>query len=298
MNKPLPPMTQAPDPNPKKPKLVCPPGAVDSHIHLFGPATEYPFDPGSKYTSADALPETNIALQDRLGLSMAVVVSGGGYGPSTRHLTDVLRRFPDRFRGVALLPTDVTQEELARLDKLGVRGARFVSPNHGGNLPRLSADMAARIADFGWHAQFYPHGTELIDYADELLKMPATIVLDHFACIPPEGGVEQPAFRKLLDMLDTGKVWVKLSGPMRCTREEPPYPSLTPMARALVKHNPDRLVWGSDWPHVNMNNRTMPNDGDLIDMLLDWVEDETVRNRILADNPAILYDLKRAVEAV
>ncbi|WP_229729389.1 amidohydrolase family protein [Agaricicola taiwanensis] len=293
MNTHVPPLTPPPDPNPKTPRLVCPPGAVDCHIHLFGPADRYPFDPGSKYTSADALPETHIAMQDKFGLSMAVVVSGGGYGPNTRHLTDVLERFPDRFRGVALLPSDVTTEEIARLDRLGVRGARFVSPNHGGHMPRLSADMAARIADFGWHVQFYPHGTELVDYADELLKMPGTIVLDHFACIPAEGGTEQPAFRKLLEILDTGRVWVKLSGPMRCSRQEPPYSNVTPMARALVRHSPERLVWGSDWPHVNMTGRTMPNDGDLIDMLLDWVEDEDVRNRILVDNPAELYGLNR-----
>ena len=126
-----PPLTPPPDPNPRKPRLVCPPGSVDCQVHLFGPAADYPFDPGSRYISEDALPETNIALQDALGLSHAIIVSGGGYGMDTKHLEDTLRRFPDRFRGVALLPPETTQAEMARLHGLGVRGLRFVSPAHG-----------------------------------------------------------------------------------------------------------------------------------------------------------------------
>ena len=121
----MPPLTQPPDPNPRKPTLQCPPGAVDTHIHLFGPAAKYPFDPGSRYISNDMLPETNLALQDTLGLSRAIVISGGGYGVSYRHLADVLVAFPDRFRGVALLPPQTSAAEIAQLDRLGVRGARF-----------------------------------------------------------------------------------------------------------------------------------------------------------------------------
>jgi predicted TIM-barrel fold metal-dependent hydrolase len=288
----MPPLTPPPDAHPRKPKLKVPPGAVDTHIHLFGPASHYPFHADSKYVSRDILPEHAMALQDTLGLSLSVVVSGGGYGRSYQHLADVLRRFPGRFRGVALLPEQITRDEIAMLDKLGVRGARFVSPQHGTHFPLLSSShLLGLVVEAGWHIQFYPHRTDLADFKDQLLSLKADIVLDHFAHVAAEGGTDQPAFRCLLDMLDSGRVWVKLSGPMRCTLEEPPYPSVTPLAQALVRHAPDRLVWGSDWPHVNMTGRTMPNDGDLIDLLLAWAPDETARRKILVDNPAKLYRL-------
>lgn len=287
----MPPLTPPPDRHPKRPKLVCPPGAVDCQVHLFGPAAEYPFDPGSKYISEDALPEDSIAMQDALGLSYAIIVSGGGYGMDTRHLEDTLRRFPDRFRGVALLPPGTTQAEMARLHALGVRGLRFVSPHHGAHLPHLSETMAAMAAELGWVVQFYPSTEDLDAFADRLMALPGPVVLDHFGAVPAAGGVDQPAFKTMLRMLDSGRVWVRLSGPMRCTKEDFPYPSVAPMARALVAHAPERLVWGSDWPHVNMQGRVMPNDGDLLDQMLDWAPEEAVRNRILSDNARALYDL-------
>ena len=287
-----PPLTQPPDPHPRRPRTPAPAGAIDCHVHLFGPASRYPFHPGSRYTSADALPETQIALQDTLGLAGAVVVSGGGYGQETRHLEEVLERFPDRFRGVALLPNDVTKAHIARLDRLGVRGARFVSAGHHGALPRLSARVAHLVAEFGWHVQFYPAGDDLLAHEEQLLSLPVPVVLDHFAAIPAAGGVGQPAFACLLRLLETGRVWVKLSGPMRCDPGEFPYASVTPMAQALVQHAPQRLLWGSDWPHVNMNGRQMPNDGDLFDLLSEWVPDAQTRERILVDHPREVYGFK------
>lgn len=284
-----PPLTQPPDPHPRRPRTPCPPGAIDCHVHLFGPAARHPFHPDSRYTSLDALPETNIALQDTLGLAAAVVVSGGGYGRSYAHLVEVLERFPDRFRGVALLPDDVTLADLRRLDALGVRGARFVSPGHRGDLPRLSKPMAELAAEVGWHVQFYPHGDDLLTAADALLALPNDVVLDHFAAVPAAGGVDQPAFQQLLRLLDTGRFWVKISGPMRCTPQDYPYPAVAPIARALAERFPQRLLWGTDWPHVNMNGRLMPNDGDLFDLLAQWVPDEAVRRRILVDNPRQVY---------
>ncbi|CAN5542186.1 amidohydrolase family protein [soil metagenome] len=284
-----PPPTQPPDPHTKVPQLRVPAGAIDCHVHLFGPAARYPFHPGSKYSSADALPQTQIAMQDTLGLAGAVVVSGGGYGRTTQHLEDVLTAFPGRFRGVALLPEEVTPADIERLDKLGVRGARFVSEGHRGALPRLSARIAAMVAEFGWHVQFYPAHDDLVAHADALLALGNDVVLDHFACLRASGGTTQPGFTRLLQMLDTGKVWVKLSGPMRCADGDFPYAQLTPMAQALAAHAPERCVWGSDWPHVNMNGRDRPNDGDLLDLLGEWVPDEAARHNILVDNPRRLY---------
>lgn len=282
--------TQPPDPHPRKPRTPCPPGAIDCHMHLFGPAALYPFNPRSRYISADALPETHIALQDTLGLGGAVVVSGGGYGTDYRHLVHVLEAHPDRFRGVALLADSVTPAEIERLDRLGVRGVRFVSPWHSGATPYISPTVAAKAHEFGWHVQFYPGRGDLEQHVEALLALPnEIIVLDHFGTLEAERGVDQAAFATLLGLLDTGRVWVKLSGPMRCSDLDYPYEDVAPIARALVAHAPERLIWGTDWPHVNLNNRGMPNDGDLFDLLAEWAPDEGVRKRILVDNPRLLF---------
>ncbi|XAH25171.1 amidohydrolase family protein [Xylophilus sp. GW821-FHT01B05] len=285
----MPTLTPAPDGRPRKPAFLLPPGAIDSHFHAFGPPEKYPFHPQSKYTSERSSIDEYFHLQTALGLSRGVFVSGGGYGPDFRYLADTLRIHSDRLRGVALLPENVSTADLKQLDSTGVRGARFASPAHGGVMPVFSKKVARLVADFNWHIQYYPHASDFIDMIPKLMDLPNIIVLDHFASIPAAGGVGQPAFKMLLKMLDTGRVWVKLSGPMRCTEKEPPYRDLTPIARALVAHAPDRLVWGSDWPHVNMNGRTMPNDGDLLDELADWIPDENQRNKVLVENPSRLY---------
>jgi predicted TIM-barrel fold metal-dependent hydrolase len=282
-------LTAGPDPHPRKPKLKAPPGACDTHIHLFGPAEKYPFASDSPYTSREALPETFIALQNTLGMSTAVIVSPGGYGRDYSLLADVLAKYPDRFRGIALLRDDTPTSEIARLTRLGVRGMRMMSARRGQHVPNYSKEIAARVHEHGWHIQFYPHGTDIVEYADKLLALPNAIVLDHFASIPAAGGVDQPAVKAVLKMLDSGRVWLKLSGPMRCTAEPPPYPSVTPLAHVFVKHAPERMVWGSDWPHVNLDGMVMPNDGDLLDLLAEWVPDSKVRNRILTQNPKALY---------
>jgi predicted TIM-barrel fold metal-dependent hydrolase len=285
----MPKLTGGPDSQPRKPKLKAPPGACDTHIHLFGPAAKYPFAPDSPYTAHDALPETFFGLQDKLGMSTAVIVSPGGYGRNYSLLADVLAKHPERFRGIALLRDDTPSSEMARLTKLGVRGMRMMSHARGQHVPNYDPKIAARVHEHGWHIQFYPHGTDITEYADKLLALPNPVVLDHFASIPAAGGVDQPAVKAVLKMLDSGKVWLKLSGPMRCTTEPPPYPSVTPLAHLFVKHAPERMVWGSDWPHVNLEGMTMPNDGDLLDLMLDWVPDSAVRNRILTQNANALY---------
>ena len=282
-------LTQGPDPHPRKPKLKVPPGACDAHIHLFGPSDKYPFADISPYTSRDALPEDLFALQDVLGLSTAVIVSPGGYSRDTTMLTDVLTKHPKRFRGIALMPDEASPAEFARLGKLGVRGLRMMSTRRGPHVPHLDPANAARAHEHGWHVQFYPEGTDIVEYADKLLALPNDIVLDHFASIPAAGGVDQPAVKAVLRMLDTGRVWLKLSGPMRCTPGDFPYAPVTALAQVFVTHAPQRMVWGSDWPHVNLNDRKMPNDGDLLDLLAEWVPDETLRNRILVQNANELY---------
>ena len=279
-------LTKPPNPNPRKPSLALPPGACDCHFHLFGPATRYRFDPQSPYVTADALPETYFELQKAVGLERGVVVSGGAYGRDYTHLADTLARFPDRLRGIVLPREDLGDAEIRRLAALGVRGMRFISERRHGKLPRLDPALARRAFDAaGWQVHFYPRG-DLAEIAPQLLALPNTIVLDHFGGIDVDAGEDESL---LLKVLDTGRVWVKLSGPMRCTREEYPYARVTPLARRLVAHAPERLIWGSDWPHVNMNEREMPDDGDLVDLVAAWIPAEWERQKILAENPALLF---------
>lgn len=287
-------LTPPPDPHLKPARLKLPRGTVDCHMHLFGPTSRYPLAEGAKYSSLDALPETYIKLMDAYGISMAVFVPASPHGTDPSHLIDVLKQYPDRFIGVALLDPDVTDDEIALLDKLGVRGARFQSAAHGSKLPGLSIETAAKIHEFGWHAQLYPNGTEIIELEPLIAQVPNTIVFDHFGSVPVKGGMDQAAFKTLLRLIDTGRVWVKLSRPMQITDEGPPYTSVTPVARALVKHAPERMLWATDWPHVGLLNKPMPNDGDLVDLLLEWIPDEKTRNRILVDNPNELYKLNGA----
>ena len=218
-----------------------------------------------------------------------VIISGGAYGRNTTHLADTLTRFPERFRGIALIPDDLSDAEFVRLSKLGVRGMRVFSASRGGVLPTIADAISARAHEHGWHVQFYPHGADITEFADRLLALPNKIVLDHFASVKAEGGLEQPGFKTLLRLLDSGKVWIKLSGPMRCASGDIPYPAVTPMARALVAHRPDRLVFGTDWPHVNMDGRNVPNDGDLVDLIPEWIENAAAQRQILVDNPRKLY---------
>lgn len=278
-----------PDAHPTIPRLKAPPGAIDAHHHLFGPSDLWPVVADTAYLPADALPETVIALHERLGLAGGVLVSGGAYGRDPSHMADVMRRFPGYFRGIMVPPDTMAHETIAELDGLGVRGVRFSAHHRGTHLAPILPDLAARIAEHGWHVQFYAGRGNLHEHADRLLALPNTLVVDHFGTIDPAAGLDQPAFRALLRMLDTGRVWAKLSGPMRASDQDPPYRDLLPFAHALVRHAPERLVWGTDWPHISMWDQAMPNDADLLDLLLDQVPDEATRDRILVDNPRALY---------
>jgi 2-pyrone-4,6-dicarboxylate lactonase len=284
---------QPPDPNPRTPRFAMPDMAWDCHIHLFGPANQFPFEAHSPYVSEDALPEDYLRMQKVLGLKRAVIVSAGGYGKDYRHLESVLTRFGERFRGVMLPRDDLTLAEVDKLDRLGVRAIRmFAGPagHEWSHLPQINPRLAALVHEAGWHVQYQSLTRgHLVHVADQLLAMPTPVVLDHCGAFDPAQGLDQPAFATLLRMLDSGKVWLKLSGPMRCSDEDFPYAPMLPFARILLRHAPERLVWGSDWPHVQMNGRRMPNDGDLLDLFAEWVPDAATRLRILVGNPLTLY---------
>ncbi len=284
--------------HPRTPQFALPPGSVDCHMHLFGPYDRYPPVPESKYITADCLPEDFIAMMDRFGIAMGVFVPASPHGTDPTHLIDVLREYPDRFIGIAILGEDADRAAIARLDALGVKGARFQSATHGSVLPALSIETARRIHDFGWHVELYPHGTEIADMEEIVASLPNKVVFDHFGSIPASAGIDHPAFAALLRMLDSGKVWVKLSRPGQIATEGMPHPSVTPIARALIAHAPERMLWGSDWPHVGETPDSMPDDGVLLDVLADWAPDEAVRTRILVDNPDEFFALDGAARRV
>jgi len=289
-------LTPPPVPNPRTPTLKLPHGTVDCHMHLFD--TRYPSPPDAKYVSADALPQTYIDIMDRFGIAMGVFIPASPHGTNPAHLVDVLRDYPDRFIGVAILGS-ANEEEIRKLDKAGVKGARFQSAAHGSKLPGFSAETAAKIHEFGWHAQLYPNGTEIIELEPLVMKLPNRVVFDHFASIPmDEAGLDQPAVKALFRLLDTGRVWVKLSRPDQISKKGKPWAASTTLAQALVKHAPERCLWGTDWPHVGQVNLPMPDDGDLVDLLLEWIPDEATRNRVLVDNPDEFYKLNGAAKRV
>ncbi len=291
----MPIMSNPPDPDPVTPRIVCPPGACDSHIHVFGPVSRYPFTAKAAYHSPDALPETYIALQKVLGLERAVIIHPTALGPDHARTLDAMAAYPERFRGVAVPAPDTPDAELQRMHKLGMRGIRVAMVKHYPNAQGLEGDLIKRAAGLGWHTQFLIDGEMLPDVEKKLMALPGDVVIDHMGRIPAQHGTGHPGFQTLLRMLGTGKVWVKLSGPMRFSASDRmPYADTLPFAKALVACNPERLVWGSDWPHINYNTGQMPNDGPLIDMLLDWVPDAARRKRILVDNPCKLYDFPPA----
>jgi predicted TIM-barrel fold metal-dependent hydrolase len=283
-------LTPPPDPSPKTPKINIPKGAWDCHFHLFGPTHLYPFDPASPYVSDDRLPETFFDLQKTLGFEKGVLISGGGYGRDTKHLVDTLTHHSNRLRGIIWANDDIENQKIAELNQIGVRGIRFISEKRHGGLPVFSKQLSIKVFEQAqWQVHFYPCA-DLMEYASRLLEIPNPVVLDHFAHLDPREGLDHLNFKTLLKMIDSGKVWVKLSGPMRSSHLSYPYQDINPYAKALIEYAPERMIWGSDWPHVNMRNQFMPNDGDLVDLLGTWTRNSQQVEQILVKNPTQLFD--------
>lgn len=279
-----------PDPHPPR-RWVPPAGATDAHCHVFGPADRFPFSPDRTYTPPDAGIDAFEALQDRLGLSRAVFVQASCHGTDNAAMVDALRRGGGRYAGVAMLDPAVTDADIGALHDAGVRGTRFNFVEHLGGAPDLDVfwDVVERVRPFGWHVVLHFDARDLPRHADLLDRMPCPYVIDHMARVPATDGVDQEPFRALLALLADDRAWVKISGAERLTADgPPPYDDVVPFARALVAAAPDRVLWGTDWPHPNV--RHVPDDGDLVDLLVDLVPDEAARHRVLVANPERLYD--------
>jgi D-galactarolactone isomerase len=268
------------------PKLVAPPGATDTHIHFYDAAA--PTAPGTPMPGTRTV-EEYLAVRKRLGLSRVVVVQPNAYAADNTVTMNAVAQLGPSARGVAVVKASVPEAELDRLTKGGMRGVRFMTLN-GGTLGFDAMDrIMARVRPFGWHAQIQLDGRELPERAEQIAKLPGRFVIDHTGKFLEPVTPDHVAFKTLLKLVDTGRCWVKLSGPYETSRTGPPhYEDVAKLARALIAHAPERMMWASNWPHPTAPGGP-PDEAALLDLLLDWAPDEATRRKILVDNPAELY---------
>jgi 2-pyrone-4,6-dicarboxylate lactonase len=279
----------APDPNPVKPRYVPLPGACDAHCHVFGPGDRFPYAPNRSYTPPDAPKEKLAALHRHLGLSRAVLVQASCHGTDNRAVLDAIASSNGAWRGVAMVGKEVTERELNALHAGGVRGARFNFVAHLGGAPDLKAvdSVLARIAPLGWHVVLHLDAGDILTYRDFLSRLRIPFVIDHMGRIDARHGLDQQPFKLLLELMQNELAWVKVSGCDRISSAGKPYHDAIPFARILIEAAPDRVLWGTDFPHPNV--RVMPNDGELVDLFAAFCSDETLRRKVLVDNPTRLY---------
>lgn len=278
--------------HPSRPQFVPPPGAVDAHCHVFGPGDVFPYAPERKYTPCDAGKAQLFALRDFLGFSRNVIVQATCHGADNRALVDALQASGGLARGVATVRDTVSDEELQQLHAAGVRGVRF-------NFVRRLVDskpdayyhaIIDRIAPLGWHVVVYFEAADLAERWNFFTTLPTTVVVDHMGRPDVSQPVEGPEFQRFVRLMaEHGNVWSKVSCPERLSRLGPPgYADVVPFARHLVRQFPDRVLWGTDWPHPNMKDH-MPDDGQLVDVIPHIAPTPELQRRLLVDNPMRLY---------
>ena len=278
-------------PNPSKPTYVPPAGAVDAHCHVFGPADRFPYAPERKYTPCDAPRAKLFELRDHLGFARNVIVQASCHGRDNAALVDALESAGDLARGVAVVGSDVAQDELERMNEAGVRAVRF-------NFVRRLVDatprevflgIAERVARLGWHVVVYFEAPDLEDLVPFLRRLPTTVVVDHMGRPDVAAGVDDEHFQRFIEFLaENENVWTKVSCPERLTLAGPPYDDVVPFARTLVERFPRRVLWGTDWPHPNMKSH-VPDEGVLVDVIPRVATDAGRRRALLVDNPMALY---------
>lgn len=279
-------------PSPSKPVFRPPPGAVDAHCHVFGPGDEFPFAPERKYTPCDAGKDELFKLRDFLGFERNVIVQATCHGADNRALVDALHHADGRARGVATVRADVSDAELEHLHAAGVRGVRF-------NFVRRLVDalpfdslgtIAKRIEPLGWHIVIYFEAAELPELYDFFAALPTPVVVDHMGRPDVRQSPDGPEFGLFLKLLEEhGNFWSKVSCPERLSHSGPPgYADVVPFARRIVERFPERVLWGTDWPHPNMKSH-MPDDGKLVDYIPSIATTPELQQLLLVDNPMRLY---------
>jgi 2-pyrone-4,6-dicarboxylate lactonase len=280
-------------PNPKAPDFALPPGAVDAHCHVFGPGDRFPFAPERKYTPCDAGVEALWALRDRLGISRNVIVQATCHGADNSAVVDALQRSGGRARGVATVKRSVTDDELEALHAAGVRGVRFNFVKRLVDaLPTESLrEIGDRIAPLGWHIVIYFEAQELPELYGFFAGLPVPVVIDHMGRPDVTKPVDGPEFERVLTLMrERDDFWCKVTCPERLSQFGPPWDDVVPFHRRVVEAFPDRVLWGTDWPHPNMNMiGYAPDDGRLVDYIPRIATTAELQRKLLVDNPMRLY---------
>ena len=286
------PVIYPPHPNPRKPKFALPPGTCDSHFHIFGPPDRFPYAPTRVYTPPAAPLEHFLNLMEVLGTERGVVVQPNAHGFDNKVTLDAIARSGGRFRGVAKLDDTFSDGDLEKLHEGGIRGIRFnLIAELGGkpNLPMYKR-VIERITPLGWSITLHMLPPELVEIADWIRTIRIPLIIDHFARVDFAGGVKQKPYQVLLELAAEEHIWVKISCAERLSALGPPYLDSVPFAHALIEAAPDRLLWGTDWPHTQrFKPGHMCDDGDLVDLLPEMVPDAAILTRTLVDNPAQLF---------
>ena len=274
--------------DPATPRLVAPPGACDTHMHVYEP--RFPLAATAPGVPPVAPAAAYLAVRARIGIDRTVVVQPAAYGRDNTCTLAAMATIGPSARGVAVVDDTVTDAEMERLTAAGVRGVRFFMLR-GAALPwELLEPIAARVAPHGWHVQLQLDGRDLPHYEARLGRLPCTLVIDHVGKFLEPVAPDHPAFRVLARLVEAGRTYVKLSAPYEVSKLGPPtYDDVGRLAKELVTIAPDRMLWATNWPHPSVPREQRPDDAMLLDMLLDWAPDEAARHRILVDNPARLY---------
>ncbi|MGP0093838.1 MAG: amidohydrolase family protein [Xanthobacteraceae bacterium] len=255
-------------------------------MHIYD--AKYPIAPTATLKPADALVADYKLLQKRIGTTRNVVVTPSTYGTDNRVTLDAIALIGPTARGVAVVDVTTSDAELRRLNEAGIRGIRFNLVQAGATTIEMVEPLSRRVNDLGWHIQIHMKGEQIAAIEDLLLRVPSPIVFDHLGRLAPPNPTEQPGFKTISKVIDKGRGWVKLSGAYQDSKVGPPsYSDTVSLARAYIKVAPERMVWASDWPHPTEKDK--PDDAVLLDLLAEWAPDEGARNRILAQNPAVLY---------
>jgi len=288
--KPAPKTTAAPDPNTRKPKFVAPPLACDAHCHIFGPAARFPYHPTSSYWPPDSPFEGLQKLHSILGFQRAVIVHASCHGPDMRATLDGIARSKGAYRGTAIIDESYTDKDFERMQEGGIRAVRFNFVKHLGGRPDMGFfnKTIQKLKFFKWHLILHLDSTDLVEFRDLFMKIPVPMVIDHMGRVKAADGLQQEPFKILLGFLKNENFWVKVCGAERVSSLGPPFTDAVPFAQALIEAAPDRILWGTDWPHPNVGKH-MPNDGDLVDLFPLMAPDPALQKKILVDNPARLY---------
>jgi 2-pyrone-4,6-dicarboxylate lactonase len=284
------PSNPGPHPNPHAPSLALPAGACDAHCHIFGPTSVFPYADDRTFTPPEAPVEDLQKLHDLLGLNRAVIVQSAAHGGDHSSLVAALEAGTGRYRGVALIRPHTPPAEVARLHEAGVRGARLHFTPHLGAppSPETIEAIVGLIAPHRWHIALHVAGEGIAEHEELIRSLPVRVVIDHMARVDLRRGLDTPAVRALRRLLDTGDVWVKLSGADRLATAPPSMTDSAALARLLVTSAPEQVVWGTDFPHPNTHGY-VPDDGDLVDLLAEIAPSPHQRQLLLVDNPTTCF---------